>query len=60
MNTKSISGSGVGILAVIDGLVVLICPELVRWITGIFSTVWGSIDHFLIKLTINEEGGLLL
>ena len=43
MNTKSISISGVamGILAVVAGLLVLIWPELVRWIIGIFFIVWG-------------------
>jgi len=43
MNTKSISISGVamGIIAVVAGLLVLIWPELVRWIIGIFLIVWG-------------------
>jgi uncharacterized membrane protein HdeD (DUF308 family) len=43
MSTKSISVSGVamGILAVVAGLLVLIWPELVRWIIGIFLIVWG-------------------
>ena len=43
MNTKSLSVSGVamGILAVVAGLLVLIWPELVRWIIGIFLIVWG-------------------
>jgi uncharacterized membrane protein HdeD (DUF308 family) len=43
MSTKSISVSGVamGVLAVVAGLLVLIWPELVRWIIGIFLIVWG-------------------
>ncbi len=43
MNTKSISTSGaaMGILAVVAGLLVLIWPELVRWIIGIFLIVCG-------------------
>jgi uncharacterized membrane protein HdeD (DUF308 family) len=43
MDTKSISISGVamGVLAIIAGLLVLIWPELVRWIIGIFFIVWG-------------------
>jgi len=43
MNTKSISTSGVvmGIIAIVAGLLVLIWPELVRWIIGIFLIVWG-------------------
>ncbi|MCX6003023.1 MAG: DUF3096 domain-containing protein [Chloroflexi bacterium] len=43
MNTKSIlvSGVAVGILAVVAGLLVLIWPELVRWVIGIFLIVWG-------------------
>jgi uncharacterized membrane protein HdeD (DUF308 family) len=41
MNTKSLSTSGVvmGILAIVAGLLVLIWPELVRWIIGIFLIV---------------------
>ena len=43
MDTKSISVSGValGILAIVAGLLVLVRPELVRWIIGIFLIVWG-------------------
>ncbi len=43
METKSISISGVtmGILAVVAGTLVLIWPELVRWVIGIFLVVWG-------------------
>jgi len=43
MSTKSISISGMamGILAVVAGLLVLIWPELLRWIIGIFLIVWG-------------------
>jgi len=43
MDTKNISVSGValGILAIVAGLLVLVRPELVRWIIGIFLIVWG-------------------
>ena len=43
MDTKSISVSGValGILSIVAGLLVLVRPELVRWIIGIFLIVWG-------------------
>ena len=42
MNTKSISsGVVMGIIAIVAGLLVLIWPELVRWIIGIFLIVWG-------------------
>ncbi len=55
MNTKSISVSGMamGILAIIAGLLVLIWPELVRWIIGIFLIVWG------VLAIINRRQGLL-
>jgi uncharacterized membrane protein HdeD (DUF308 family) len=43
MNTKSILAGGMvmGIIAIVAGLLVLIWPELVRWIIGIFLIVWG-------------------
>jgi len=43
MNTKSILKSGVvmGIIAIVAGVLILIWPELVRWIIGIFLIVWG-------------------
>lgn len=43
LNTNSLSVSGVamGILAVVAGILVLIRPELVRWIIGIYLIVWG-------------------
>ena len=43
MDAKSISISGVamGILAVAAGILVLIWPDFVRWIIGIFLIVWG-------------------
>jgi uncharacterized membrane protein HdeD (DUF308 family) len=43
MNLKSILKSGVimGIVAIVAGLLVLIWPDLVRWIIGIFLIVWG-------------------
>ena len=30
-----------GILAIVAGLLVLIWPDLVRWVIGIFLIVWG-------------------
>jgi len=43
MKTKGILVSGVvmGIIATVAGVLVLIWPELVRWIIGIFLIVWG-------------------
>jgi len=37
----AVSGLVMGILAVIAGVLVLIWPEFVRWIIGIFLIVWG-------------------
>jgi uncharacterized membrane protein HdeD (DUF308 family) len=34
-------GVVIGIIAIVAGLLVLIWPELVRWIIGIFLIVWG-------------------
>ena len=36
-----VSGLAMGILAVVAGILVLIWPEFVRWIIGIFLIVWG-------------------
>jgi len=33
-----------GILAIVAGLLVLIWPDLVRWVIGIFLIVWGVLD----------------
>jgi uncharacterized membrane protein HdeD (DUF308 family) len=43
INTKSITNSGMvmGVLAIVAGLLILVWPELVRWIIGIFLIVWG-------------------
>jgi uncharacterized membrane protein HdeD (DUF308 family) len=43
MNTKSISITWVtmGILAIVAGILVLIFPDFVRWIIGVFLIVWG-------------------
>ena len=43
MSTKSILKSGMvmGIIAIVAGVLILIWPELVRWIIGIFLIVWG-------------------
>jgi uncharacterized membrane protein HdeD (DUF308 family) len=32
-----------GILAIVAGLLVLIWPDLVRWVIGIFLIVWGVV-----------------
>ena len=32
-----------GILAIVAGLLVLIWPEFVRWVIGIFLIVWGVV-----------------
>jgi uncharacterized membrane protein HdeD (DUF308 family) len=39
--TITISGATMGILAIIAGILVLIWPDFVRWIVGIFLIVWG-------------------
>jgi uncharacterized membrane protein HdeD (DUF308 family) len=46
MNTKSITNSGMvmGVLAIVAGLLILVWPELVRWIIGIFLIVWGILS----------------
>ena len=36
-----VSGLAMGILAIVAGILVLIWPEFVRWIIGIFLIVWG-------------------
>jgi len=42
MNTKSItSGVVMGVIAIVAGLLILIEPQLMRWIIGIFLIVWG-------------------
>ncbi|MGB8706557.1 MAG: DUF3096 domain-containing protein [Dehalococcoidia bacterium] len=43
MAKKSITISGVamGVLAIVAGVLVLIWPDFVRWILGIFLIVWG-------------------
>jgi len=42
---KSISISGVvmGIISLVAGLAVLVGPDLVRWIVGVFLIVWGVV-----------------
>ena len=43
MAKKSITISGVtmGILAIVAGILILIWPDFVRWILGVFFIVWG-------------------
>ena len=30
-----------GLLAILAGILVIVMPELIRWIVGIFLIVWG-------------------
>jgi len=43
MAKKSITISGVamGIIAILAGILVLVWPDLIRWVIGIFLIVWG-------------------
>ena len=43
MAKKSITISGVtmGILAIVAGILILVWPDFVQWILGIFLIVWG-------------------
>jgi uncharacterized membrane protein HdeD (DUF308 family) len=43
MAKKSITISGVtmGILAIVAGILILVWPNFVQWILGIFLIVWG-------------------
>jgi len=31
----------IGIIAIVAGILILVWPDLVRWIIGIFLIVWG-------------------
>ena len=31
----------IGIIAIVAGLLILIFPELLRWVIGIFLIIWG-------------------
>ena len=31
----------IGIMAIVAGLLILVFPELLRWVVGIFLIVWG-------------------
>jgi uncharacterized membrane protein HdeD (DUF308 family) len=37
----TISGTTMGVLAIIAGILVLIWPDFVRWILGAFLIAWG-------------------
>jgi uncharacterized membrane protein HdeD (DUF308 family) len=37
----SISSTAMAILAIIAGFLVLIWPDFIRWVVGIFLIVWG-------------------
>ena len=55
MDTKIIivSGLTMGILAIVAGILVLIWPEFVRWIIGIFLIVWGVLA-IITRLNIKQ------
>ena len=36
-----LSKAVVGIMAIVAGLLILVFPELLRWVVGIFLIVWG-------------------
>ncbi len=33
----------IGIVAIIAGILVLVWPDFIRWIVGIFLIVWGAL-----------------
>ena len=37
----AISGTAMGVLAIVAGILILIWPSFVQWIVGIFLIVWG-------------------
>jgi uncharacterized membrane protein HdeD (DUF308 family) len=37
----TISGTAMGVLAIVAGILILIWPSFVQWIVGIFLIVWG-------------------
>jgi uncharacterized membrane protein HdeD (DUF308 family) len=37
----TISGTTMGVLAIVAGILILIWPSFVQWILGIFLIVWG-------------------
>jgi uncharacterized membrane protein HdeD (DUF308 family) len=39
--TITISGTTMGVLAIVAGILILIWPTFVQWILGIFLIVWG-------------------
>ena len=36
----------IGIAAIIAGVLVIVWPEFIRWIVGIFLIVWGALTIF--------------
>ena len=36
-----LSNMVLGVIAIVAGLLILICPHLLGWIVGIFLIVWG-------------------
>jgi len=39
--TFTISGTTMAVLAIVAGILILIWPDFVQWILGIFLIVWG-------------------
>jgi len=55
-NSISITWVAMGILAVVAGILVLVWPDFVRWIIGIFLIVWGVLA-IINRLTIKQTEG---
>ncbi len=34
----------IGIIAIVAGILILVLPDLLRWIVGIFLIVWGIVS----------------
>ena len=39
----NLSKTALGLIAIVAGILVLVWPDLVRWIIGIFLIVWGAL-----------------
>ncbi len=40
------SGIGVGIAAIIAGVLILVWPAILNWVVGIFLIIWGILAIF--------------
>ncbi len=38
-----VSGFLAGIIAILAGILILVAPDLLRWIVGLFLIIWGAI-----------------